>query len=338
MTAWVGPVVKSRKRAIWSRIARRRWRRRVSRSRSDALGRSTGRVADHAGRTSDERVRLHAVRAGAGRARRAARDDRRGATRRRVEPVVGGDRPPGREALVEAGGGRWTRPRHRARRAGRGGRVLTPRRGRGHRRVRGAGRGLTTFHAIVPTACRPASHAGSVNAGMERVVDRVVAQRRRRVAIALPLFLFASFLVRRPHGLRRGRRAPITYVQPGPPRPQGDAREHRPRARRPRSTTAPARSSSPRFARRAPPGRSTSSDIPPVMVDATTAIEDKSFWENAGFDPLGIVSAGIDTIRGRERGASTITQQLVRARLLPPSAFEEGVHAGRSRRSSSPSA
>ena len=66
-------------------------------------------------------------------------------------------------------------------------------------------------------------------------------------------------------------------------------------------------------------------DIPPVVVDATTAIEDKSFWENAGFDPLGIVSAGIDTIRGKERGASTITQQLVRARLLPPSAFEEGV-------------
>ena len=63
-------------------------------------------------------------------------------------------------------------------------------------------------------------------------------------------------------------------------------------------------------------------DIPPTVVDATTAIEDKSFWENAGFDPLGIVSAAIDTIRGNERGASTITQQLVRARLLPASAFE----------------
>src|SRR3954447_18635088 len=57
-------------------------------------------------------------------------------------------------------------------------------------------------------------------------------------------------------------------------------------------------------------------DIPPVLVDATTAIEDSSFWDNAGIDPAGIVAAGIDAIRGRPRGASTITQQLVRQRLL----------------------
>jgi membrane peptidoglycan carboxypeptidase len=62
--------------------------------------------------------------------------------------------------------------------------------------------------------------------------------------------------------------------------------------------------------------------IPAEMIDATTAIEDKDFWENPGFDPVGIVSAGLDTIAGRPRGASTITQQLVRARLLPPWAFE----------------
>jgi membrane peptidoglycan carboxypeptidase len=67
-------------------------------------------------------------------------------------------------------------------------------------------------------------------------------------------------------------------------------------------------------------------DIPPEVIDATTAIEDKSFWDNAGFDPIGIVSAGVDTLRGRERGASTITQQLVRARLLPASAFEGSVY------------
>jgi membrane peptidoglycan carboxypeptidase len=64
--------------------------------------------------------------------------------------------------------------------------------------------------------------------------------------------------------------------------------------------------------------------IPPWLIDATTSIEDKTFWENAGFDPVGIVSAAIDTARGNARGASTITQQLVRARLLPPSAFEGG--------------
>jgi membrane peptidoglycan carboxypeptidase len=61
--------------------------------------------------------------------------------------------------------------------------------------------------------------------------------------------------------------------------------------------------------------------IPPWLVDATTSVEDKTFWDNAGFDPLGIASAAIDTARGNERGASTITQQLVRARLLPQSAF-----------------
>ena len=61
--------------------------------------------------------------------------------------------------------------------------------------------------------------------------------------------------------------------------------------------------------------------IPDEMLDATTAIEDQHFWTNPGFDPVGIVSAGLDTLSGRPRGASTITQQLVRARLLPPEAF-----------------
>ncbi len=64
-------------------------------------------------------------------------------------------------------------------------------------------------------------------------------------------------------------------------------------------------------------------DIPPILVDATTAIEDKTFWTNTGFDPLGMVSAAIDSIRGRARGASTITQQLVRQRLLAPALVQE---------------
>ena len=57
-------------------------------------------------------------------------------------------------------------------------------------------------------------------------------------------------------------------------------------------------------------------DIPPIVIDAQTAIEDKTFWENSGFDPMAIISAGVDSVRGRSRGASTITQQLVRQRLL----------------------
>ena len=64
-------------------------------------------------------------------------------------------------------------------------------------------------------------------------------------------------------------------------------------------------------------------EIPPIMLDATTAIEDKTFWENAGFDPVAIVAAGIDSLRGSGRGASTITQQLVRARLLKPDLVQD---------------
>ncbi len=59
------------------------------------------------------------------------------------------------------------------------------------------------------------------------------------------------------------------------------------------------------------------SQIPGIAIDAQTAVEDKTFWENSGFDPLAIIAAGIDSLRGNSRGASTITQQLVRQRLLP---------------------
>ncbi|HVL53857.1 MAG TPA: biosynthetic peptidoglycan transglycosylase, partial [Vitreimonas sp.] len=57
-------------------------------------------------------------------------------------------------------------------------------------------------------------------------------------------------------------------------------------------------------------------EIPGILVDATTAVEDKTFWVNSGFDPAAIVAAGVDALRGNARGASTITQQLVRQRLL----------------------
>ncbi len=65
-------------------------------------------------------------------------------------------------------------------------------------------------------------------------------------------------------------------------------------------------------------------DIPPELVDATTAIEDKTFWDNAGFDPVGFVSAAFDTLNGNDRGGSTITQQLVRNRLLPSADIAPG--------------
>ncbi len=67
-------------------------------------------------------------------------------------------------------------------------------------------------------------------------------------------------------------------------------------------------------------------DIPGGLIDATTSVEDKTFWDNSGFDPLGFLSAAIDTVQGRDRGGSTITQQLVRARLLPASAFAGSIY------------
>ncbi|MEO5964796.1 MAG: transglycosylase domain-containing protein, partial [Candidatus Limnocylindrales bacterium] len=67
-------------------------------------------------------------------------------------------------------------------------------------------------------------------------------------------------------------------------------------------------------------------EIPPTLIDATTSVEDKTFWENSGFDPVGFVAAALDTINGNDRGGSTITQQLVRARLLPQSAFDGSVY------------
>ena len=75
----------------------------------------------------------------------------------------------------------------------------------------------------------------------------------------------------------------------------------------------------------------TFADIPPELIDATTSIEDKTFWENAGFDPAAIISAGLDTLTGASRGASTITQQLVRNRLLPPAAFTGSVYDRKAR-------
>ncbi|HEX6867328.1 MAG TPA: transglycosylase domain-containing protein, partial [Candidatus Limnocylindrales bacterium] len=59
-------------------------------------------------------------------------------------------------------------------------------------------------------------------------------------------------------------------------------------------------------------------DVPPLVLDATTSAEDRTFWANSGYDAAAILAAVAEGASGvRERGASTITQQLVRARLLP---------------------
>jgi membrane peptidoglycan carboxypeptidase len=62
-------------------------------------------------------------------------------------------------------------------------------------------------------------------------------------------------------------------------------------------------------------------DVPHLVLDTTITAEDRTFWDNDGFDPAAIAAAAMQNLSGEqggERGASTITQQLVRARLLPP--------------------
>jgi len=65
--------------------------------------------------------------------------------------------------------------------------------------------------------------------------------------------------------------------------------------------------------------------IPTTILDATTSAEDRTFWDNPGVDVPALLSAAADNASGTsDRGASTITQQLVRARLLPDSVVERG--------------
>src|SRR6476619_7485368 len=65
--------------------------------------------------------------------------------------------------------------------------------------------------------------------------------------------------------------------------------------------------------------------VPKTILDATTSAEDRTFWQNAGVDVPALVSAVAENASGAsDRGASTITQQLVRARLLPPDATAAG--------------
>ena len=124
----------------------------------------------------------------------------------------------------------------------------------------------------------------------------------------------------RPHRRDRdGRRIRLTRRRTSPtrrPSPRSRWRSSR------SSTTGPARSSSPASARTSA-NSSRFDQIPPVLLDATTAVEDKTFWDNAGFDPVAIISAAIDSFRGNSRGASTITQQLVRNRLLEPELVQD---------------
>ena len=58
-------------------------------------------------------------------------------------------------------------------------------------------------------------------------------------------------------------------------------------------------------------------EIPDLVKFAFISAEDKNFYTHSGYDPLGILKALIDAARGgRLRGASTITQQVMKNFLL----------------------
>lgn len=60
------------------------------------------------------------------------------------------------------------------------------------------------------------------------------------------------------------------------------------------------------------------SKISPFLINATIALEDKTFWTNEGVDYTGMVRAFYNMARGQPlQGASTLTQQLVKKVLLP---------------------
>ena len=59
-------------------------------------------------------------------------------------------------------------------------------------------------------------------------------------------------------------------------------------------------------------------DVPPRLVNAVIATEDRSFWTNDGIDIGGVFRAFVTNVVSGDivQGGSTITQQLVKKRIL----------------------
>src|SRR5262245_62589340 len=59
-------------------------------------------------------------------------------------------------------------------------------------------------------------------------------------------------------------------------------------------------------------------EVPQVLINAVIATEDKTFWKNSGIDFSGVSRAFVENITSGEisQGGSTITQQLVKNRIL----------------------
>ena len=58
--------------------------------------------------------------------------------------------------------------------------------------------------------------------------------------------------------------------------------------------------------------------LPVHFTEALLAIEDHRYGLHPGVDPLAVLSAGIDTLKGNPRGGSTLTQQLIKNAITGP--------------------
>lgn len=66
-------------------------------------------------------------------------------------------------------------------------------------------------------------------------------------------------------------------------------------------------------------------EISPALINTLISTEDKRYYKHFGIDLQGILSAGRDAIKGSPRGASTITQQLVKNMFKTRSQYSTGI-------------
>ena len=70
------------------------------------------------------------------------------------------------------------------------------------------------------------------------------------------------------------------------------------------------------------------SDISPELINTLVSTEDQRFYQHFGVDIPGLFAALQDTLRGNARGASTITQQLVKNMYKTRSQYSTGLLGG----------
>ena len=290
------------------------------------LGGRARRVADHPGPAADQQRPAGRRAAGAGAARRSGRGGRRGATartgrsrcsRRSADPSPAAPASPGVVA--------WSIPRHassssRPSRARRVGARVTggagDRHDAGHRPT-GRGGFITTPMLSSGPTCIPASRGGSAigaasDAGGLAAPSPGQGRRHRLPALPLRVVLHAW------HGRVRGRRCGrLQLLQPGPARPQ-DTLDNLGFDQQTIVYDRTGKVELARFGETNARSSTSSTSSRPTSSTRRPRSRTRTFWSNAGFDPVGFISAAVDTAqRQRPRGGSTITQQLVRARLLP---------------------